>query len=580
MKKRVKTLVSLGLALCMLSGCANQVDTKPSEESTAGKGVSTEVASSEIAEASIYPDYLNMDGYRPIVKEDEEITLKVAVVRSTHATNSLEDVWYVRFIEEKLNINLEIEELTSQNVEERKTLMLASGDLPDLMIDLKFKTNDVMKYGVDEELFMPISDYFSEELTPNLLYTLENHKAACNLNTASNGKMYTMPTITETSATSKGNMPVRRVWINTKYMEAAGVEELPTTLEGYTEMLRKFKALNPAEMGVDVVYPMVSAGTYDRLFYLNAFGFMIASANNPSLPAWDIETNEVVVPSLTEKYGEYLEFLNGLYSEGLLHPDYYTMTTVEKRALFASGTVAVMGDSAPFVSCADTFDDWISLDALTTEYNPEGAVSRGQDYGLGVVYIAADTEYPELCLRLLDWMYSEEGSLYTCYGVPAGSEDTLGMVDGFTIEEGRVFKYGNIGSYESDYAYRCNVIQLFEQNSNCALATEAAYDAVGWNEEITYDMTNGDHNFRVKLINSKNGPLEESLPEAFVPADKLERYTDLSTVIKDYVDAESAKFVTGQRPLSEYNDYLAELKAMGSDEYLELVRSLYANYER
>ena len=163
MRKKVKTLVALGLVVCTLIGCGSQTGTSTEQEqSSQVASVQSQTQASGEEQESAYPDYLNLESYRPIVKEDEEITLKLAVKRSAHATNDLDDVWFIKFIEDELNINLEIEEVTKENMAERKNLMLASGELPDMMIWLGFSTSDVMKYGVDEELFLPLSDYLSE----------------------------------------------------------------------------------------------------------------------------------------------------------------------------------------------------------------------------------------------------------------------------------------------------------------------------------------------------------------------------------------------------------------------------------
>ena len=74
--------------------------------------------------------------------------------------------------------------------------------------------------------------------------------------------------------------------------------------------------------------------------------------------------------------------------------------------------------------------------------------------------------------------------------------------------------------------------------------------------------------------------LVSPLPASYMSSDNLERYSDLRTVIKNHVDVETAKFVVGQRPLSELDDFFEELKAIGSEEYTELVLTPYENYTR
>ena len=53
---------------------------------------------------------------------------------------------------------------------------------------------------------------------------------------------------------------------------------------------------------------------------------------------------------------------------------------------------------------------------------------------------------------------------------------------------------------------------------------------------------------------------------------------DLYTVLQNYMQAETAKFVTGLRSLEEFPQYLKELDAMGLQEYLGYYADYYAKY--
>lgn len=64
----------------------------------------------------------------------------------------------------------------------------------------------------------------------------------------------------------------------------------------------------------------------------------------------------------------------------------------------------------------------------------------------------------------------------------------------------------------------------------------------------------------------------------YLEAEQAARYTDLKTVIKNYVNTETAKFVVGQRSLDELSDFFDELKNMGIEEYIEICKDVYADY--
>ena len=66
------------------------------------------------------------------------------------------------------------------------------------------------------------------------------------------------------------------------------------------------------------------------------------------------------------------------------------------------------------------------------------------------------------------------------------------------------------------------------------------------------------------------------LPTVFLSVEDTARASDLSTVISDYVKAETAKFIVGTRSLDEFDAYQEELKALNIEEYIELYREAYS----
>ena len=101
MKAKIKAIVAMVLSLCMITACGNQQTVK--EETKTSTVTSESSTTSETKqEESKYPDYLNLDSFRPIVKEGEKITLKVVTQRASGATNNIEENWIVKFIEEKI----------------------------------------------------------------------------------------------------------------------------------------------------------------------------------------------------------------------------------------------------------------------------------------------------------------------------------------------------------------------------------------------------------------------------------------------------------------------------------------------
>lgn len=139
--------------------------------------------------------------------------------------------------------------MSGEALGERKSLMFASDDLPDMLFNINLNTSDIMKYGVDGEMLLPMSDYVNETLTPNIVAALEGKDEAVEAATAPDGKMYTIPGFDPSYPGYGNTIGGQRCFIDTEYMEKAGIEKSPETLDEFIDMLRAFKQIDPAEMG-------------------------------------------------------------------------------------------------------------------------------------------------------------------------------------------------------------------------------------------------------------------------------------------------------------------------------------------
>lgn len=58
----------------------------------------------------------------------------------------------------------------------------------------------------------------------------------------------------------------------------------------------------------------------------------------------------------------------------------------------------------------------------------------------------------------------------------------------------------------------------------------------------------------------------------------LERINELSTSIGDYVKMMEAKFITGEEPIENFDNYVKELKNLGIEEYIGIYQNAYDDY--
>ena len=93
-------------------------------------------------------------------------------------------------------------------------------------------------------------------------------------------------------------------------MENVGIEELPTTIDGWYEMLVAFRDLDPNGNGQADEIPF-EAGQNGLSYFMPAFDILEGAYIDP-------DTGKVAFGEYTQNYKSYLETMNKWYSEGLI----------------------------------------------------------------------------------------------------------------------------------------------------------------------------------------------------------------------------------------------------------------------
>ena len=530
---------------------------------------------------------------------EEKVTVSLLTTRNSTATNDIEDVWFFKYLAQKMNVDFELEQ--TLETDQRISLMFASDSVPDLVWGIGLSNNDVMVYGVQEGMLLNWKDLITPELMPNTYQAMQDYPDAFTASTAPDGNIYTLPMITGSSyyANTGSFSAAIRMYINKDWMDACGITQIPTTLDEYLEVLRTFKEKDPMGLGENNI-PLIGNQEKDKTFVWNALGFH-GTATQAYGTSFDLKDNQLVLPCYTEEAKEFITFYNTLYNEGLISPDYFTLDQTAARGLMASGVCGVLGDST-LAAIGDAWSSWIALSPLTSDVNDVAVAAFNPGYSVGQLYASAYTEHPEVLARIVDYMYSDEGALYYFYGPMKGTEETLGMVDGWYYDENNRITTDKVVNGEftdiSEYAYQyiksySSAPGRFDHYSQTAAAM-AGIEFPGKEMTIVDKLTgaeipslimdvytddNNDGHWRITQSEAMIDHLTAvRLPDVYLTAEQNQRVADLSTVINDYVTAESAKFIVGTRPLSELDAYFEELKSLGIEEYIAIYQEAYAPF--
>lgn len=584
MKNR-KRYIALALAAATLLatvGCGNQAVEK--EESTADSTqVSSESkASSEEQEEVNELAWLNSSDTLPLVQEGTKKTLSI-YANVSNASVDPEDVWMYQFVEKEMNIDLEVTFMDGNNKTELISLAFASGDLPDIIIGGEFTANDLIRYGSVEGQIIDLAPYM-ETYMPNLTALLEKYPEFAAPITDGEGHVWSTGNINNPSG--RGN--IIRAFANYDWLETCS-RELPTTLDEFLETLRAFKEMDPECTPLGGTNGWWSPGAY----ILNAFGYLTTDERGLSMAMRD---GKPVLPVADrEAYGAYLEFMKTLYEEGLIHPDFFTMSADSMKALKSEGKVGYMFQ-APFLYMSD-FSSWWGAEPLTSEYNDTkqwpAALSTSS---LGKVVVTSSCEEPELAATFIDYFYDYDHYILSAVGPT--TEQTEYHYEGFGDNFGwhfddaytRVLDEYELNkdkySIKNDYLYKN--IQLWANPSFglTAVLDPDAFDpgtagdpdtSMEDTSVLRKEITNGQKHFEIALQETMGEYVTTDLyPIAvYLDAATSEEMNNLLVVIQEYANQEAAKFITGARSLDELDAYFDEIEALGAAEYVQVYTDYY-----
>ncbi len=551
-------------------------------------------ASSALAAYNDHTDYSQF----PLVKDGESMTVTVAAKRSEQYGKDPEDQWFWIWSEQATGIHFEVDQILSTATEERKSLMFASGDLPDLILGgVNLTTSELVRYGMGEGLLLDLSPYITPDIMPHLCAWIEAYPQSLAYCTTPDGKVYTLPGYSDFYIQGDGPNLME---VNSEWLAAAGLDT-PGTLDDFTAMLYKFKAMYPDK--IPLGSGAQNATNDPRNWILNAFGYVWPDTQdnvNPTGNLPSVRNGEVVIPAYDDTFVEFLKLMNQYYTDGLMAPDFFTIDQTTAFAQLAEDAVGAYAGTA-YLALPDRedFSKWAEISPLTSAWNDTAKAGTLNKFRYGYVELSANVDPAkiETILRYLDYFYSDLGGMYLWCGPSATSADTLGIIGGYKVTEENSYIWTDTDGNKADsQAFMegdaANMAHGFGNRSH-PLENKAAFEAGVTNRPemrsyyynadniLTYSY---DPNFGsgAHLLNVRNN-IEPYRTESFPMIVYYDEETTLAideqhTILDPYIEGEVAKFITGARDISEFPQFQEELKSMGVEELLGYYRQAYDNY--
>ena len=208
---------------------------------------------------------------------------------------------------------------------------------------------------------------------------------------------------------------------------AANDYKVPETLAEYEKYIKDYMAANPQIDGMDTIG--ISLSTSDWHWYItlaNPSGFIAnASPDNGQWIINDDNNYQATYKHAAEGQKEYYQWLNSMYNEGILDPDFATQTHDDYIAKVSSGRVLALMDA-----------DWDYADAervlkadgkynrtyaglpvtLRADQKAPSLADQGLTIGQGVGITTA-CEDPVRAIQFIDWMCTDEAQVLTNWGI-------------------------------------------------------------------------------------------------------------------------------------------------------------------
>lgn len=449
-------------------------------------------------------------------------------------------------LEKRLGVDIQLEAYPGADYNTKLKLQLGTNDLPDIV----FSTYTNLADYVPQDMFVNLSEHMDK--LPNYKATLEKYGELANAFRV-DGDMYWF-IMTAENAPAYGNFPMVRQDI----LKAINQDKAPDNFEELYEMLKAMKEYDPdcipmVTRGEDVLWRMgYSFGTYNDIYY-------------------EPDEGKYQYGPMYDRYKTFMEYLNRLYTEGLLDPDFASSNKSIWMEYLTSGKSYFFFENGSFatdINLVTTAQDPGALFVpMTTLENYFGSRRAMFFEGSGVIspfrndvwVISKNCKNLDAALAFMDYLYSEEGARLCSWGIEG---------EHYTDENGTIkFDQEKIDWYLNNandpYREYCNEIGV-----GCLALAGRFYDDAWYEfmDENSKDM------YAFWLSDENITPYSYTL---CLSAEDTAAVTDIMTACKTLVSTESLKFIMGTRPLDEFDDFAAELKKAGADKIEEIYNNAY-----
>ena len=542
----VKRIVSIILTLSMLAismaGCTKSTETNT--DNTVKDNQNTPAAEEETASESQEEQGL------PLSKEKVTLTMWAGAMNESFATvaKDYNENLFFQEMEKRTNVHIEFQTAAAGNTD-AFNLMIASGDLPDLII-YPNSYQDGLDAGIDDGYYLDLTPY-AEQYLPNYNKLRLEDKDSAKKSVTDTGRMAAVYAINQSQQPPFFGLMMRKDWLDDLGLE------VPETVDEWETVLTAFKE---------------KKGAYAPLAVVGALGTYAAGMNVAySLFAGNYMyiDDKVVFGQSDENMRNFLTVMADWYQKGLIDPDFMT----KQDGLVVDTAMVTTGQTGAFPSFytmkdmyeAASEDPNMELVAVHAPVLHKGEISKLAYFPDRLTQIcmgvSADSKNKEIAMRWLDYLYTEEGALLCNYGI---ENDT------FTFDQDHKPVFTDKIVKNSEGLSMAQTLAYFTLPPSML---PCYYD---WSRElggVSEDAVNMMYEWGKEKTDYK-------LPSGVVmTSEENQEYASLYTDISTYTKENMSKFITGVRDInSEWDDYVDTIQNLGIDRCIEITQTALDRY--
>ena len=544
MRTNYLRVVAVAAAFAM-AGALTACGGTPASKSTAGADVSVGA----------------MKDYKADAAFKATAPLSVSILYSDHPNYPLKKDWLLwTKLTSLTNVTLAPTVVPMSDYSQKRSLLVGAGDAP--MIIPKTYPGQESAY-VASGAILPVSDYV--KLMPNYQKKIKDwglEKEIDGLRQA-DGKYYLLPGLHEEI------WPDYTLAVRTDVFEKAGIQ-VPKTWDELTSALKKLKATNPTP------YPFSDRYKGGALLTMSSPGFDSAMGAGTfhigDGTRFDKTAGKFVYAAAQPQYKKMLGYFSSLVSAGLMDPSSFTQEDDQAIQKFVSGkSFVISANSQDIGTYRDLMDESLgagkyAIKKITVPAGPAGEIMGGSRLENGVMINAqaAKSKNFVAMMKFVDWLYySDAGQEFAKWGVQGTTynKDAKGLRKLAPTIDYNGLNPAGTKDLRKDYGFSGGVF------------------AYGGSTELLQSMMIPEEVDFQKAMKATKTP-EPLAPPAPLSDTDREQATLISTPLQDYVDQGTLQFILGKRPLSQFDAFVAELKAKGMDTYVEMKNKAYEDFKK